>query len=75
MNLLVTLPSPHPKASAHPITLEMLRTKEHAPTPYPFVVFTFRLAIESTKEFGDASIPMAHHDRYQSNPNYVMVVK
>jgi hypothetical protein len=30
----------------------VLRIKEHTPTPYPFAIFTFRLAIESIKEFG-----------------------
>ncbi len=33
----------------------MLQSKEHAPTPYPSVIFTFKLAVESTKEFGGAS--------------------
>jgi hypothetical protein len=33
----------------------MLQVKEHAPTPYLFVIFTFRLAIESTKKFGGVS--------------------
>jgi hypothetical protein len=30
--------------------------REHVPILYPFVVFTFRLTIKSTKEFGGASI-------------------
>jgi hypothetical protein len=33
----------------------VLRARERAPTPYPFIVFTFKLAIESIKEFGGAS--------------------
>jgi hypothetical protein len=33
----------------------MLQVKEHAPTPYLSIVFTFRLAVESTKEFGGVS--------------------
>jgi hypothetical protein len=33
----------------------MLRAKEHAPTHFPFVVFTFGLTIESIKELGGAS--------------------
>jgi hypothetical protein len=33
----------------------MLRTKERTPTPFPFVVFTFGLIVESIKEFGGAS--------------------
>jgi hypothetical protein len=52
IDLLVTLPSPYPGAPTCPSTLKMLRIKECAPTFYPSVVFTFRLAIESTKEFG-----------------------
>jgi hypothetical protein len=34
----------------------VLRTRERTPTPYPFVVFTFGLAVESIKEFGGASL-------------------
>jgi hypothetical protein len=30
----------------------VLQAKEHAPTPYPFVIFTLGLAAESIKEFG-----------------------
>jgi hypothetical protein len=33
----------------------MLQTKEHAPTPYPFIVFTFGFTIQSIKEFGGVS--------------------
>jgi hypothetical protein len=33
----------------------VLRTKERAPTPSLFIVFTFGLAIESIKELGGAS--------------------
>jgi hypothetical protein len=35
-----------------PYTLEMSRAKEHAPTPYLSVVFTFGLIVESIEEFG-----------------------
>jgi len=38
-----------------PFYPKMLRAKERGPTPYPFVVFTFRLTIVSIKEFGGAS--------------------
>jgi hypothetical protein len=31
-------------------------TQERAPTPYPFSVFTFRLAVDSIKELGGASL-------------------
>jgi hypothetical protein len=34
----------------------MLRARECTPTLFPFVVFTFGLAVESIKEFGGASI-------------------
>jgi hypothetical protein len=41
--MLVTLPSPHLKTPTRPSTLEVLRAKEHAPTPYFFIVFTWDL--------------------------------
>jgi len=37
----------------------VLQTKEHTPTPYPSVVFTFGLTLESIKEFGGASLELA----------------
>ncbi len=52
---LVIHPSPHLWALACPSIHEMLQTKECTPTPYPFAIFTFRLAIEFIKEFGGAS--------------------
>jgi hypothetical protein len=55
IELLVTLPNPHPGAPTHPSTPKMLWARERAPTLYPFIVFTFRLAVEFTKEFGGAS--------------------
>ncbi len=33
----------------------MLQAKEHTPTFYPSIVFTFGLVVESIKEFGGAS--------------------
>jgi hypothetical protein len=33
----------------------MLQAKERAPTPFPSVVFTFGLIVESIKELGGAS--------------------
>jgi hypothetical protein len=33
----------------------VLQAKEHTPTPYPFIVFTFGFEIESIKEFRGAS--------------------
>jgi hypothetical protein len=56
INLLINIPSSHLRASTRPYTLKVLQTKEHALTPFPFVVFTFRLAIESIKELGGASL-------------------
>jgi hypothetical protein len=56
MDLLVTLPSPYLGVPTHPSTPEVVRVKEHASTPYPSVVFTFRLSVESSKEFGGASL-------------------
>jgi hypothetical protein len=37
----------------------VLRVRERTPTPFPSVVFTFRLAVESTKELGGASTILA----------------
>jgi hypothetical protein len=52
IDLLFTLLLPIPKLYHAILAPEVLRVKERAPTPYPFVVFTFRLVVESTKEFG-----------------------
>ncbi len=56
INMFIARPSPHPKALVCPSTPEVLQAKEHTPTPYPSVVFTFALVIESIKEFGDVLI-------------------
>jgi hypothetical protein len=50
IDMLVNLPSPHPKAPTHPSTHEMLRVRERVATPSPSIVFTFGLAVESIKE-------------------------
>jgi hypothetical protein len=47
IDLLFILPNPYPEAPACLSTPKVLRTKERAPTPSPFVVFTFGLTIES----------------------------
>jgi hypothetical protein len=47
----ITHSSPHPKAIARPSTPEMLWTKERIPTFFFFVIFTFKFAFESYKEF------------------------
>ncbi len=55
IDLLVILPNLHPGVPTRPFTPKVLRAKERAPTPYPYVVFTFKLIVEFTKEFGGAS--------------------
>jgi hypothetical protein len=40
IDLLVTLLNPHLETPAYPSTLEVLRTRKHAPTPCPSIVFT-----------------------------------
>jgi hypothetical protein len=51
IELLITLPSPHPGALACPFTSKVLRAEERAPTP-PFVVFTFRLTMNPSRSLG-----------------------
>jgi hypothetical protein len=53
---LVNLFSPHPGAPARPSIPEVLRAREHAPTPFPFVVFTFGLVVSPSRSFGGASL-------------------
>jgi hypothetical protein len=48
----VIQPSPHPGAPTRPSTFKVLQARECTSIPYPFVVFTFVLTIESIKEFG-----------------------
>jgi len=43
--------SSHPKVPACPSTPEVIWIKKHTPAPYPFVVFTFGLAIKSMEVF------------------------
>ncbi len=52
---LVTCPSPHLGALAWPSTPKMLRAKEHTLIPYPSIIFTFGLTVETIKELGGAS--------------------
>ncbi len=56
IELLVTFPNPHFRTPECPSIPKVLWAKECAPTPYPSIVFTFKLAVESTKEFGGVSI-------------------
>jgi hypothetical protein len=58
IELLVNFFSPHLEAPTCPFTPEVLQAKERAPTRSPFVVFTFKLIVESIKELGGMSIPM-----------------
>jgi hypothetical protein len=55
IDLLVTLSSSHPRVPTCPSTPKMLRARERTPTPYPSIVFTFKLTIESIRELGGAS--------------------
>ncbi len=50
IDLLVTLPNPHPGVAARPSTPKMLRVRERAPTPFPFIFFTFGFVVASIKE-------------------------
>jgi hypothetical protein len=56
VDLLVIFPSPHPEALARPFTPKVLRAKEHAPISYPSTIFTFKLTVESNKEFGGVNL-------------------
>jgi hypothetical protein len=38
-------------ALKRPFTFEVLQAREHTPTAYPFVVFTFGFVVEFIKEF------------------------
>jgi hypothetical protein len=57
---LVTHLSPHPTTLTCPFIFEVLQAKEHTLTPYPFVVFTFRLTIESIKELGGVLVMVTY---------------
>jgi hypothetical protein len=54
--MIVNLPSPHPGAPTCPSTPEVLQPEECAPTPSPYIVFTFGLEVESIKELKGASL-------------------
>jgi len=71
INLFIVLPNPHPKAPACLATLKVLRAKERALTPYPFVVFTFRFVVESTKEFTCASTNVKQTKRNEGSYFYL----
>jgi hypothetical protein len=46
-------------------TPKVLWTKEHTPTPYPSIVFTFGFIIESMKEFGGVSF--RNHQNFENS--------
>jgi hypothetical protein len=52
IDLLVTHPSPHPRASTCPFTLKPLRANKLAPTPYPLIVFTWDSHLSLSRNLG-----------------------
>jgi hypothetical protein len=60
MDLLGNLPSPHPRAPTRPSTLEVLRVREHAPSPSPSTIFTFGLVVKSLKELGGVLVALSY---------------
>jgi len=56
IDLLVTHFNPHYEAPTCPCTPKLLQTRKRTPTPCPFDVFTFGLAVESMTELGGASL-------------------
>ncbi len=55
IDLLITL-SFYPGAPTCPSTPKVLWARERASIPHPFVIFTFKFVVESTQEFGGASL-------------------
>jgi hypothetical protein len=52
IDLLVTLPSPHPEALTCPSTPKMLGTKKRTPTPHPSIVFTLDSHLNLSRSLG-----------------------
>jgi hypothetical protein len=52
IDLLVTLLNPYFGALARPSTLEVLRAKEHTPTPHFFIIFTWDSHLNLLKSMG-----------------------
>ncbi len=50
--MLVTLPSPYPTTPTNPSTPEILRAKEHTPTPHSSVVFTLDSHLSLLRSLG-----------------------
>jgi hypothetical protein len=53
----------------------MLRTKERPPTPSPFVVFTFGLAVEPINELGGASYTQHHIPTFQMKKKMIILME
>jgi hypothetical protein len=51
IDLLVTLLKPHPRAPTRPSTPKVIRTRECAPIPYSFVVFTLNSHLSLSRSF------------------------
>jgi len=67
IDLLVIHPNPHPGTLTHPFHPQMLRTRVCTLTPS--IIFTFKLAFESFKEFGGASVRL-----YRTNEVWLKLV-
>jgi hypothetical protein len=52
IELLVNLPSPHPRAWARPSTPKVLWVKERAPIPYSFTIFPLDLHLNLSRNLG-----------------------
>jgi hypothetical protein len=72
IDLLVIHPCPHRRAPTRPSTSEVLQARECAPTPYPSIIFTFRLAIESIEAFGGASPSMCISLKHKMKSCYII---
>jgi len=66
--LLLTLPSPYPKALACPFTLKMLRVKERTPTPHSSIVFTLDSHLNLLRSLGVHQYHIAHWNCGISQP-------
>jgi hypothetical protein len=53
----------------------MLQAKECAPTLSPFVVFTFRLAVESINELRGASYTQHHLPTFQMKKTMIILME
>ncbi len=72
IDLLVIRLRPHPEAWTHPFHFEVLWVKERTPTPS--VVFVFKLAFESFKEFKVVSSNFNKCFQIIGNLNQVLLI-